>query len=172
MSQTSQQDASHALPKAGKHWELFWRIIAGLMLVVIAWVVWVLYQITPRSVVTPMAYESSAKPIGAQPAPSGATMPAISPISAVQPGVIMQPQRTAEAAAAELAMEQAQASARAGAHQPSADVQAEALEKGREKVREEEQLKSEGLKLSTEISTPMAEKKSVPATAGGKPGGN
>lgn len=169
MSQTSQQDVSRAPPKAGKHWELFWRIIAGLMLVVIAWVIWVLYQITPRSVVTPLAYESRSKPIGGQPAPSAATMP---PISAVQPALLAPPQRTAEAVAADLAMEQAQAAVRAGAHQSSADVQAAVLEKGREKALDEEQVKSEGLRLSTEISSPMAEKKMIPATAGGKPGGN
>ena len=54
MSQTKRQEraGAPAESRARKDWEWFWRIVAGLMLLVIAWVVWVLYQITPRSVVT------------------------------------------------------------------------------------------------------------------------
>jgi hypothetical protein len=52
-------------------------------------------------------------------------------------------------------MDPALAAARAGAHQSSADVQAAALEK----AGAEEPVKREGLKLSTEIRTPLGEKK-------------
>lgn len=171
MSQTIQQEegAVPGKPKAGRHWELFWRIIAGLMLIVIAWVVWVLYQITPRSVVTPLAFESKARPIGAQPAPTGVSPPVSSsnPVPSGAPAEPVAP-RAAVPTAADLAMEQAQAAARAGAHQSSADVQAAALEKMREALSTDEQEKREGLKLSTEMSTPVAEKKAVAGKREGK----
>jgi hypothetical protein len=164
MSQTSQQGqgAADAKPGARKDWEWFWRIVAGLMLIVIAWVIWVLYQITPRSVVTPLAYESRTKPIATPQAAAGAnannaTAPqgeAMSAVQAVAPGPVPVPP-TAGAVAAGQAMDQAQAAVRAGAHQSSADVQAAALER----AGAEEQVKPEGLKLSTEIKTPLDGKK-------------
>jgi MSHA biogenesis protein MshN len=40
---------------------LFWRVMAGLMVVVVAWVGWVLWQVMPRSVVTDRAYQSFAQ---------------------------------------------------------------------------------------------------------------
>jgi hypothetical protein len=151
MSQTMQQEqgAAPAKPGARKDWELFWRIIAGLMLLVIAWVIWVLYQITPRSVVTPLAYANQVRPIGTQQSATGAAAPQPAP----------------EAAAADLAMDLAQAAARSGAHQASADVQAAALEK------KQEQIRGEGLRLATEISTPLAEKHKISKTQEGKPDG-
>jgi len=163
MSQTSQQPqgAATAKPGARKDWEWFWRIIAGLMLIVIAWVIWVLYQIAPRSVVTPLAYESWTKPIATPQAAAGANANnatalqggSMSAVQAAAPGSApVQP--TAGAVAAVQAMDPAQAAARAGAHQSSADVQAAALEK----AGAESQVKREGLKLSTEIRTPLGEK--------------
>lgn len=146
MNQTTQQEqvAAPAKPRARRDWEWFWRIIAGLMLLVIAWVAWVLYQITPRSVVTPLAYANQIRPIVAPQPAAGATTPA---------------------APADLAMGIAQAAARAGAHQSSADVQAAAMEK------KEEQIKGEGLRLATEISKPPTEKQGIPQTPEGKAGG-
>ena len=84
MNQTTQQEqgAVPAKPRTRRDWEWFWRIIAGLMLLVIAWVAWVLYQITPRSVVTPLAYADQVRPIGTQ--PSAAAAPA-APAGAVAP---------------------------------------------------------------------------------------
>jgi len=75
MNQTTQQEqvADPAKPRARRHWEWFWRVIAGLMLLIIAWVAWVLYQITPRSVVTPLAYANQIRPIVAQPPAAGAS---------------------------------------------------------------------------------------------------
>ena len=158
MHQTKQQEAGDdsGMPGARKHWELFWRILAGLMLIVIAWVAWVMYQITPRSVVTPLAYESGTKPVGTPPAPAGVTLP---------------PAPSAAQAAAVMAMDQAQAALRAGAHQSSADVQVAAMERGAQEVRAEDPPKREGLKLSTEISAPPAAEKKIPEKREGKPGG-
>lgn len=151
MNQTTQQEqgAAPAKPRARRDWEWFWRIIAALMLLVIAWVAWVLYQITPRSVVTPLAYATQIRPIGGQQPAAGAAMPAAP---------------AAPAAAADLAMGIAQAAARAGAHQSSADVQAAAMQK------KEEQIKGEGLRLATEISIPPAAKQGIAQTAQDKAG--
>jgi hypothetical protein len=59
-------------------------------------------------------------------------------------------------------MDQAQAGARDGAHQASADVQAAALEQRKEQLRRVEPLERDGLKLSPEITTPLAERKKIP----------
>jgi hypothetical protein len=171
MSQTNQQEqgAAPTKPRVRKDWELFWRIIAGLMLVIIGWISWVLYQITPRSVVTPLVYESQVKPVGTQPSATGAAsavaslQPAAAPPAAqVGTAALPVPQPAPEAAAAALAMDQAQAGARAGAHQASADIQAAALEKREEQLQREQQLERGGLKLSPEITTPLAERKRIP----------
>ena len=156
-----QQVAAPAKPKARKDWELFWRIIASLMLIVIAWVVWVLYQITPRSVVTPLAYASQIKSIGSQ---SPATAAAPAPEGAVPAA----PQAAPEAGAADRAMALAQEAARSGAHQASADIQAAALD-GREGTIKEAPIKGEGLRLATEIALPPAAKTSMQQE--GKPEG-
>jgi hypothetical protein len=165
MSQTNRREqggaATTAKPKARRDWELFWRIVAGLMLVVIAWVIWVLYQISPRSVVTPLAFESRAKSTGMPQAATGGSAADASPLP-LSPAPAVRPPRAAEAAAADLAMDQAQAAAHASAHQASADVQAVPSGQGPEKAPEKEPLKREGLKLSTEITTPLAGKKRIP----------
>jgi hypothetical protein len=182
MSQTSQQEhgAAAAEPRRRKDWEPFWRIIAGLMLIVIVWVLWVLYQITPRSVVTPLAYEPRTKSIGTAqtPANAAAADAPLPPASATQATSAAQPAapgpaelpRATGVSAADLALEQAQAAARAGAHQSSADVQAAALEKMQEELQQGEPVKMEGLKLSTEITTPLGGKKKNAERAGGSPG--
>jgi len=171
MSQTNQQEqgAAPSKPRARRDLELFWRIIAGLMLVIIAWVVWVLYQITPRSVVTPLAYEFRVKPVGTQQSANGV----VSAVASVQPAVVTPgaqegaaavalPQPATEAAAAVLAMDEAQAGVRTGAHQSSADIQAAALEQRKEQLQRVEPLERDGLKLSPEITTPLVGKKRIP----------
>lgn len=172
MSQTNQQPQGAAPVKAKprKDWELFWRIIAGLMIVVIAWIIWVLYQITPRSVVTPLVYESQVKRGGTQQSETGAAAasPQLAPAKSASQqavGAPPVPQPTSDATAAALLMDQAQAAMRSGAHQSSADVQAAALEQRIEPVR------GERLKLSTEITTPLVEKKSVPNQHKARPDG-
>lgn len=180
MSQTNQQEqgAAPTKPRVRKDWELFWRIIAGLMVVIIGWTVWVLYQITPRSVVTPLVYESQVKPLGTQQSATGAAsavaslQPAAAPPAAQEGAAALPvPQPVPEAAAAALAIDQAQAGVRTGAHQSSADVQAAALEKREEQLKREQQLRRERLKLSTEITTPLAERKRIPKKQQGKPDG-
>jgi hypothetical protein len=157
MSKTKQKEQGAAPAGARKDWELFWRVIAGLVLLVIVWVVWVLYQITPRSVVTPLAYANQTRPIGAQPSAAGAGAPA--------PALAAPATHPASApAAGELAIDLAQAAARSGAHQASADVQAAALEQ------KETQVKGEGLRLATEIAAPPEEHQSMPKTEEAKPG--
>lgn len=159
MNQTTQQEqgSTPAKSSARSDWEWFWRIIAGLMLLLIAWVAWVLYQLSPRSVVTPLAYSNQIRPVGTQPPAAVATAPAAA--AAAPPA----PQPAASSAAADLAMGIAQAAARAGAHQSSADVQAAAMEK------KEGQIKGEGLRLATEIAMPPAENQGL--SAQGKAGG-
>jgi hypothetical protein len=161
MSQTTQQEQGAARPKPRKDWELFWRIIAGLMLLVIGWVVWVLYQITPRSVVTPLAYASQIKPIDTHP-----TAAALAP-AGVAPSA---PQPPPEPTAADRAMALAQEAARSGAHQPSADIQAAAMGNQAEAVKPEP-AKGEGLRLATEIAVPPAGKPGIPIKQEGKPEG-
>lgn len=153
MSGTKQQGQGAAPAKltARKDWELFWRIIAGLVLAIIGWIAWVLYQISPRSVVTPLAHQYQAKPMGTP--TSAASAAAFTQPTAAAPAALPSPQMAPDAAAAALAIGEAQAAARSGAHQASADVQAAALEKRQEAVQ------GARLKLSTEITTPLVEKK-------------
>lgn len=163
MSQTmhQEQEAAAAQPKARKDWELFWRIVAGLMLLVIAWVAWVLYQISPRSVVTPLAYSGQTTTISTQEA-AAARAPAEPTPAAPAPAP--------EPSAADRAMALAQEAAGSGAHQASADVQAAALQDMAAAPKPEPAL-GEGLKLATEISIPPAAQQRVPKTQEGKPDG-
>jgi len=148
MSQTQQQErtAAPAAPRARKDWEWFWRIVAGLMLLTIAWVGWVMYQITPRSVVTPLAYATPVLPIGVQQSAS------VSAVAAVAPAPTE----------ADLALDRAQAAAGSGAHQAAADIQAAGLEHN------EGQAVGQGLRLATEIAAPPAEKQSILKTQEGR----
>lgn len=161
MSQTKQQEqgAAPATPKARKDWELFWRIVAGLMLLVIAWMLWVLYQITPRSVVTPLAYTGKIKSGDTQ---QPAAMAPVGVVPAAPPPVT-------EPTAADRAMASAQEAVRSGAHQASADVQAAAMDDKPDALKPE-LAKGEGLRLATEIAVPPAGKPesatAVPAASG------
>ena len=146
MSQTQQQAVAGS-PRQRKDWELFWRIIAGLMVLIIAWVLWVLYQITPRSVVTPLAYANPIRPIGTHQSAGGAAAPATAPPAVAPPPA---PQTATEAKAADAAKEQAQTAVPANSNQAPTDVGASAVEKT------EQQIQGVGLRLATEISTPTA----------------
>ncbi len=155
MSNSSGQKQGTAPAGRGAHWELFWRIIAGLMLITICWIAWVLYQIMPRSVVTPLAFETQAKAITAAGAGTSPATPAQQAGAAAAPDASAaraSSQSVPDTVAAMRAMEEVQAALRAGAHQSSADVQAAALPKA------EEAVLGERLKLSTEITTPLAER--------------
>jgi hypothetical protein len=165
MSQTKQQqqEAAAGSPRPREDWELFWRIIAGLMVLVIAWILWVLYQVTPRSVVTPLAFANRIRPIGRQQPATGAAASAVAPPAVAAPGSPSATAVTASPAVTPLALppaatatgaptDKAQAAVAAGAHQPSADVRPPAAENT------EQQVQEVGLRLATEISTPAAEK--------------
>jgi MSHA biogenesis protein MshN len=52
--------------------EVFWRIMAVVMLIAVSWVAWLVWQLTPRPVVTELAYDSARK----QAVPQGETTPA------------------------------------------------------------------------------------------------
>lgn len=43
--------------------ETFWRVMAFIMAVTVAWVAWLLWQLMPRPVVTDLAYRTPVKPI-------------------------------------------------------------------------------------------------------------
>lgn len=162
MSQSKQQEQGAAPSAASvpKKWELFWRMIAGLMLMIIAWTAWVLYQIMPRSVATPLAYEFQVKPVGIPATGAAGTAPqsTAAPAAVPQEAAAAVPQPAPGEARAAPAIDAAQAGARSGAHQSSADVQAAASRE----AHQDEQFSRERLKLSTEITTPLLERKSIP----------
>jgi len=163
MSQTKQQEQGAAAePEARKHWEWFWRIVAGLMLVVIAWVAWVLYQITPRSVVTPLAYTSQVRPISAAPPPAASAVPAAPAQEAAAPPVA---QPGTAGAAGGASTDTAAAATQSGVRAVSVDAQAGSAEKT------EEPVKAQGLRLATELSAPPADKPVNPKAGDGKPAG-
>ncbi len=58
--------------------KLFWRVMAGIMVVVVAWVIWVMWQIMPRPVATDLAYQWLAK-ARTSPQPAPVTVPASTP---------------------------------------------------------------------------------------------
>src|SRR5471032_1005639 len=71
---------------ARRNWELFWRIMAGIMVFVVGWIIWVLYQISPRPIVTDLAFESQGKirqsaaaPAAGAPAPAATVIPPAEP---------------------------------------------------------------------------------------------
>lgn len=54
--------------RGGHEW--FWRTLAVLVLISVAWVGWVAYQLQPRSIVTPLALKAAKGQIAAEPAPA------------------------------------------------------------------------------------------------------
>lgn len=79
---------------------LFWRLMAGAMVVVVAWVAWVMWQITPHSVVTDLAYQSLSKPRATPPAPAQETAMAPASTPAAPASVGTAPAATATAPSA------------------------------------------------------------------------
>jgi len=88
--------AQQLRPVAGKRdfGEAFWRIMAGLMVVVVVWIGWLLWQITPKPVVTELAYQargpirSEAPAVVARveaPAPQSAAAPTAPPTPVAAP---------------------------------------------------------------------------------------
>ena len=81
-------------PSSGHEW--FWRIVAGLLLIALTWVGWVVYQVQPRRVATDAGIAAGERarrelpvpPTVAQtkPAPAEATTPTPASASAETPG--------------------------------------------------------------------------------------
>ena len=92
---------------------LFWRVMAGIMVVVVAWVIWVTWQIMPRSVVTDRAYQSLAQLRAAPQPPAPVTVA----VAQFQPA---QPAEPAEPATAAAPLAPAPASPQPTAPQPTA----------------------------------------------------
>ncbi len=163
MSQTKQHEqvAKPDQPRTRKDWEWFWRIVAVLMLAFISWAGWVLYQITPRSVVTPLAYAPQVKPIGAPQAAGGAQVPdAQSSEVTAQPATA--PAESGQASGVVSTVPHA-ATAKSAADIPAGDPAANQDKK-------DEQIKGAGLRLATEISTPLPAKQDKSTTQEDNPG--
>ena len=82
--------------------EWFWRFLAGLMLVIVGWVVWIAVQISPPDLILPAAFEAAAQGRatrnsggvigGAGSAPAVASAPeAPAPAVAAPPAVAFEP---------------------------------------------------------------------------------
>jgi MSHA biogenesis protein MshN len=74
--------------------DVFWRIMAVAMLISVGWVAWLVWQLTPRSVVTELAYDSARK----QAVPPGETAPLV-PATATVAAVVTAPNPIAADAA-------------------------------------------------------------------------
>ena len=70
--------------------EIFWRVMAAIMIVAVLWVAWVVWQIMPRSLVTELAVQSAKRP-SPSPAKSAPAPAAPAPPSASAPGVAPAP---------------------------------------------------------------------------------
>lgn len=130
--------------QARKDWRrVMWELIAGLVIGV-GWAVWVMYQISPRSVVTDLAFQSQAKRLQAAAglpapaAPQAQELPA-APIAA--PAQIAAPQLAPAAAISE----------------PAATAVVPVLPA----TKVTEPVNADMLKLATEIATPLAKKGSA-----------
>jgi len=111
---------------------LFWRVMAGIMVVVVAWVIWVMWQIMPRSVVTDRAYQSLVK-LRAAPQPPASVTAAVAASEPAQPGAVAAPQAPAPAAS-----------------QPAATATP-----ARKPAAQPEPAKIDMLRMATEIVTPI-----------------
>ena len=73
-----------AVPRSPARHEWFWRIVAALLLVSVAWVVWVTYELRPRpALATPLALnaaeEAKRRPVQSTPDPAVAAQPPAQP---------------------------------------------------------------------------------------------
>jgi len=123
--------------------DLFWYAMAVLMLAAIGWVSWVMWQLTPRPLVTELAYQRAKGPVApkaAETAPTAKQAEATPQIAAA-PGT---PVPAATAAAP------TQAASVTPAPQPAAAPQAA-----------EPAIKPDMLRLATELATPIPEKRAT-----------
>ncbi len=61
--------------------EWFWRFLAVVMLVVVGWILWIIYQINPQPLITPAGFAAAAKARASQDA-KGVITPAAAPVTA------------------------------------------------------------------------------------------
>lgn len=61
--------------------EWFWRFLAGVMLVIVGWVVWIAIQISPPDLILPAAFEAAAQ--GRATRNSGGAIGGVAPLPAV-----------------------------------------------------------------------------------------
>jgi len=89
----------HAVPARALASGFFWRTMAMLMLFAVGWVAWLVWQLTPRPIVTDLVYQSSRGKASA-PAASSRPDPAPAPQSAAAQPVPALPAASASAASA------------------------------------------------------------------------
>jgi len=127
---------------------LFWRVMGAVMLVVVGWVIWVMWQIMPRPVVTDLAYQWLAKArTASQPAAVTAAVPA--PATESVPANAAAPPAPAPAAPQPVA---------AGTAPIAATVA---------KAAPPESAKVDMLRLATELLTPISSRSARPAPPAG-----
>ncbi len=73
-----------------RDWEWFWRFLAVVMVLAVAWVVWVALQISPTPLATQAAYEAAALARAGRNSrgtikPAGEPAPAAAPAAAEKP---------------------------------------------------------------------------------------
>ncbi len=84
------QPVHTATRMVGSEW--FWRVVAFLMVITIAWIAWVAWQITPRGTVTELALQSVKRPVAPAPAPAAVAAPAATaPLAASAPAALPPP---------------------------------------------------------------------------------
>jgi hypothetical protein len=77
--QPHQNAPQQAVPQGG---DWFWRILAFLMLLMLCWMGWVFYQLSPRQIATPAAYDALAQARAAGNLQEGHIRPAVPPVPA------------------------------------------------------------------------------------------
>ncbi len=70
----------------GSEW--FWRVVALLIVVTIAWIAWVAWQITPRGAVTELALQSVKRPVPAAPAAAPVAAPVAASVATAPPATV------------------------------------------------------------------------------------
>ena len=129
--------------KAGAGSEWFWYVMAVLMLLAVAWIIWLAWQLNPRPVVTDLAFQAPAKAEAPSPAPAPKAAAPASPKSTVDA-------QTAATLAGPVPV--------AAPAQPSAQPQPKAAAVG-------DAGRVDMLKLATELSSPVRDKPRARAAA-------
>ena len=127
---------------------LFWRVMGSVMLLVVAWVIWVMWQIMPRPVVTDLAYQWLAK-ARTSPQPAAVTAAVPAPATESVPANAAAPPAPAPAAPQPVA---------AGTPPIAATIA---------KAAPPESAKVDRLRLATQLLTPISSRSARPAPPAG-----